>query len=594
MYRVITVLSLAVVGIFFVQSGLNLAGESTVPGLVQFNGVIENSGSQAQPGIQSVTFALYKDDREGPPLWQETQNVAVDSNGRFGVLLGAGTQGGIPKELFAAGDPRWLGVQGNGNGQVEQPRILLLSVPYALKAADAETLGGRPLSDFVLAGTVANTSKEAPCNASCPKSLGIAPTLIVDADIDPIAAISPTKVAGTAATLGTNTFNGKQTISNGNLALPLTSANGTSGMLTIGGLPFLHRYGGSNTFLGNQAGNTFMTGIANTIVGEFGLAKNTSGHHNTAMGAGVLFQNTSGSNNTAAGISTLGSNTTGSDNTATGYYALAYNKTGMDNTAVGNQAIFSSTDGTGNTAVGSGALLGLTNGSYNTAIGYRTLEINASGSGNTAVGYGAGTAGLSNFNGHSNTFIGNSTGAGIDGLYRSTAIGYGAQVAKSNSVVIGSLGAMVGIGINAPEEKLDVLGNILIGDNWYGYGCIKERNGTVIGGFCSSDQRLKQNIEPFEPVLEKLVQVQPVYFDWRTDEFPEFHLGTSRSSGLIAQDVEKVFPEMVAEDARGFKAVEYSQLPLLLLQAIREQQEQIVQLRSQLELLKKQTAAEAR
>src|SRR5262245_30952334 len=99
MYRVIAVLALVIVGM------VNLAAETNIPKLVQFNGFTDNAGNQIQAGVQSITFALYKDQREGAPLWQETQNVTVESNGRFSVLLGAGTSGGMPTQLFAEGDP---------------------------------------------------------------------------------------------------------------------------------------------------------------------------------------------------------------------------------------------------------------------------------------------------------------------------------------------------------------------------------------------------------------------------------------------------------------------------------------------------------
>src|SRR4029077_11354811 len=68
---------------------------------------------------------------------------------------------GLPLELFTTGEPRWLGLQANLPKEVEQPRVLLVSVPYALKAADAETLSGLPASAFALAapgGTVSGTS----------------------------------------------------------------------------------------------------------------------------------------------------------------------------------------------------------------------------------------------------------------------------------------------------------------------------------------------------------------------------------------------------------------------------------------------------
>ena len=87
---------------------------------------------------------------------------------------------------------------------------------------------------------------------------------------------------------------------------------------------------------------------------------------------------------------------------------------------------------------------------------------------------------------------------------------------------------------------------------------------------CSSDERLKKNIVPFAPVLDKVVQLQPVYFDWRADEFPERGLSSVRTSGLIAQQAEKVLPELVSTDEKGYRAVNYSELPLLTLEAIRE------------------------
>ncbi len=86
-------------------------------------------------GLVGVTFALYKEQQGGAPLWLETQNVERDEQGRFTVLLGATKSDGMPLELFAAGEPRWLGVQVQIPGEEEQPRTLFVSVPYALKAA---------------------------------------------------------------------------------------------------------------------------------------------------------------------------------------------------------------------------------------------------------------------------------------------------------------------------------------------------------------------------------------------------------------------------------------------------------------------------
>jgi hypothetical protein len=91
-----------------------------------------------------------------------------------------------------------------------------------------------------------------------------------------------------------------------------------------------------------------------------------------------------------------------------------------------------------------------------------------------------------------------------------------------------------------------------------------------ISGFCSSDARLKRDITPFPRLLDKVAQLQPVHFYWRTEEFPDRHFGTAQSFGLLAQDVERILPELVREDEEGYKAVRYNEIPLLLLQAVRE------------------------
>lgn len=123
-------------------------GNGVVPMLVNFSGVLAESG-KPQTGTVGVTFALYKDFQGGAPLWLETQNVQPDKFGHYSVVLGSTLSGGMPANLFVSGEARWLGVQ--PQDLAEQPRVLLLSVPYALKAADAETVGGLPPSAFVLA-----------------------------------------------------------------------------------------------------------------------------------------------------------------------------------------------------------------------------------------------------------------------------------------------------------------------------------------------------------------------------------------------------------------------------------------------------------
>jgi hypothetical protein len=127
---------------------------AAVPRLVKFSGSVKDVNGKPLTGVAGVTLALYKEEQGGAPLWLETQNVHLDSSGRYSVMLGATRTDGLPTDLFTSGEARWLGVQ--PEGQAEQPRVLLLSVPYALKAADAETVGGLPASAFMRASPKAN------------------------------------------------------------------------------------------------------------------------------------------------------------------------------------------------------------------------------------------------------------------------------------------------------------------------------------------------------------------------------------------------------------------------------------------------------
>jgi len=120
-----------------------------VPPLVNFSGVLTDVNGKPLTGVVGVTFALYQESQGGAPLWLETQNVYPDKTGHYTVMLGSSSSSGIPSQIFSAAEARWLGVQ--PQGQPEQPRVSLLSVPYALKAADAQTVGGLPASAFVLA-----------------------------------------------------------------------------------------------------------------------------------------------------------------------------------------------------------------------------------------------------------------------------------------------------------------------------------------------------------------------------------------------------------------------------------------------------------
>jgi hypothetical protein len=138
------------------QQPASAAANQIVPPLVNFSGALPNTNGKATTSMVGLTFSLYKDAEGGSPLWVETQNVQPDKTGHYSVQLGAASSNGLPFALFSAGEARWLGVQ--QQGEAEQPRVLLLSVPYALKALDAETIGGKPASAFALAPLSTNST----------------------------------------------------------------------------------------------------------------------------------------------------------------------------------------------------------------------------------------------------------------------------------------------------------------------------------------------------------------------------------------------------------------------------------------------------
>jgi hypothetical protein len=127
-----------------------------VPRLVSFSGKAVDPQGKPMTGIVGITFAIYQDQSEGAALWLESQNVTADNKGNYTTQLGATKPEGLPIDLFSSGAARWLDVTVNGGP--EQPRILLLSVPYALKAADADTIGGLPPSAFLRAAPSSSPS----------------------------------------------------------------------------------------------------------------------------------------------------------------------------------------------------------------------------------------------------------------------------------------------------------------------------------------------------------------------------------------------------------------------------------------------------
>ena len=167
------------------------AQTAAVPRVINLTGVFQPVDGQPPRAVETVTLAIYAEPTGGTPLWQETQSVAVDTKGRYALLLGATAPDGIPAAVLAAG-AQWLGTKFDRPGEVEGPRLQLTSVPYTLRAADADTLGGRPASAYLLApttsageGHAANTTASAGAGQMTATASGLQPPTPAPADVQP-------------------------------------------------------------------------------------------------------------------------------------------------------------------------------------------------------------------------------------------------------------------------------------------------------------------------------------------------------------------------------------------------------------------------
>jgi hypothetical protein len=204
---------------------------TVVPQLVNYSGKALDAQDKPVSGIAGITFSIYKDQYEGTPLWMETQNVTADAEGNYTAQLGATKPQGLPLDLFSSGEARWLGVRIN-NGE-EQPRVLLLSVPYALKAADAQTLGGLPASAFALAAPASGGSV-AVVSAASSSVAGAEPALAGTGTADYVPLWTPN-----GTTLGNSVLFQVGTGSTAKIGINTTtptSTLGVNGAATIGGL----------------------------------------------------------------------------------------------------------------------------------------------------------------------------------------------------------------------------------------------------------------------------------------------------------------------------------------------------------------------
>jgi hypothetical protein len=439
-------------------------------------------------------------------------------------------------------------------------------------------------------------------------------SLIVNADVSASAAIVDTKLAtistagkvansattatsaNTASTIvlrdSTGSFAAQvvsvvDVVASGNFVLSTEPSTSTAGNILKGSSTFIHDFGTNNMFAGlnsgslttsgtgqnsgfgvsaldvistgssntavgyNAAGSTSI-GASNTAVGANALAVGVFANQNVAIGVGALQNHTAGpavavgylamnadtssSQNTAVGWSALTANTTGASNTAIGYSSLLDNTTGVSNTAVGASSLVANTVGTENTAVGRNALIANTTGTDNTGIGYNTLASVTTGSTNIAIGSGAGGTLTT---GSGNVYINANAAATTEAT--TTRIG-----TSQTRCFIAGIRGITTANANAIAVLIDSAGQL----------------GTV-----SSSRKVKHAIEDMGDESSNILDLRPVTFAYNNDET------NTKQYGLIAEEVDQVFPEIVVKDCNGEpETVQYHVLPVLLLNEIKKQQ----------------------
>jgi hypothetical protein len=290
----------------------------------------------------------------------------------------------------------------------------------------------------------------------------------------------------------------------------------------------------------NVIGTTFIQG--DLQIGNSGRRIRLGNNSNYSVGEYSLGSVTSGENNVAFGFGTMNSMTSGNANVALGYRAMDYANFGSGNIAIGNLALFSST-ASENVAIGNWSGLAI-QGGYNVAIGSFSDVIN--------------------------------------NAQRSVAIGYQAQANQDDAIVLGNafnVNIKVGIGTGSPQAKLHVAnGDARIDGNIVATGSV-----TASNVMAPSDQRLKKDIRQITDALTTVLQLQGLSYTWKDDAK---NLG-KRQHGLIAQELEKLLPDLVNTDSVGMKSVNYIALIPFLIESIKEQQQQIVKQQDKIDALKK-------
>ena len=399
---------------------------AAVPNTISYQGYLKDANGQPVTSSTELTFRIYDSTLPGAtPLWEEIHHNVLPVNGVYDVILNPQLPTALPFDV-----PYYLELV--VNGVVQTPRQPLTSVPYAFRAASADTA-------VTIADGAVTTAKLAD---SAVTGLKLADGAVTETKLSP-GSVTSGKLSTNSVTFGA--------ILDGAVITPKLADSAVT-------VPKLADGAVTSPKLAVGAVNT--ASVATNAITTPAIA---DGSITAAKLASLLSLNVT--DLTLTGILQLPVTTPTTGVIRQGPTTLLHSK-GVSSIFVGPNAGGNLTNsGVNNTAIGASALLATTSGYGNTAAGANALQALTKGTGNTAVGYQAGYTQLSanaTTTGVNNTFIGTYAGSGISTqINNATAIGYNALVSQSNSLVLGGSGVNVGIGTATPTEILEVAGGNL-------------------------------------------------------------------------------------------------------------------------------------
>lgn len=359
------------------------------------------------------------------------------------------------------------------------------------------------------------------------------------------------------------------------------SGAGNSNTFVGWGVGLSNSSGSSNSFFGRSTGSTNSSGASNSFFGAVAGGVNSTGDFNSFFGAGAGAANASGISNSFFGRSAGNSSTandnsffgansgfstsTGGGNTFLGYSAGNFNATGSGNTVIGDNADVSASNLNNATAIGSRAVVAADN-----SLVLGSISGQNSATADTNVGIGT-TAPQSRLHVNGAIFVTGprtATPVGNAMTLSSDAVADSIQTFNNRPLAINPSGNSVGIGTNAPLDKLHVNGIIRVSTLGSAGGSTLCRNTDSQIANCSSSLRYKTNIDRFGFGLGIINQLKPITFDWKDGGMHDFGLG--------AEDVAAIEPLLVTYNDRGeVEGVKYDRIGVVLVNAVKEQQAQI-------------------